>query len=122
MSLLFDTGFLTGEVAEIEDAGTTHSAMFVDINLLDKRAGEGENTFHSDTVGDFADSKGLSGSASTTLQDNALEVLDTFFVTFFDLVVDGDGVASFELGELLALDKVLDVLHYFVLTHDCRFF
>ena len=111
MSLLFDTCFLTSEIAQVEDAGTAHSTTLVDINLLDKRAGEGENAFHSDAVGDLADSKGLSGSASAALQDNALEVLDTFFVTFLDFVVDGDGVASFELGEFLALDKVLDVLH-----------
>ena len=113
-AFLFDSGFLTGEVAQIEDAGTAHSTTLVDINLLDKRAGEGENTLHADTVRDLADSKGLSSSASTALQHNALEVLDSFFVTFFNLIVDGDGVTRLELGELLALDKVLDKLHYFI--------
>lgn len=117
-SLLFDTGFLTGEVAQVEDAGTAHSTMFVDIDLLDERAGEGENTLHSDTVRNLTDSKGFSGSASATLQNNALEVLDSFFVTFFDFIVYRDGVAGFELGELLALGKGLDKLHYFILSHD----
>jgi hypothetical protein len=32
--------------------------------------------------------------------------------------MDGDGVASFELGELLALDKGLNELHYLIFSHD----
>ena len=118
VSLLFDTGFLTGEVAQVEDAGVAHSTVLVDINLLDERAGDGEDTLHTHAVGDLADSKGLGSSASAALQDNALEVLDSLFVTFFNLVMDGDGVASFELGELLAFDKVLDKLHQFIFSHD----
>ena len=69
VSLLFDTGFLTGEVAEVEDAGTTHSTMLVDINLLDERASEGEDALHSDAVSDLADSKGFGSTASTALKE-----------------------------------------------------
>ena len=111
MSLLFDTSFLTGEIAQIEDTGTTHSTMLVDINLLNERASEGEDTLHADAVSNLADSKGFGSSASTALQHNALEVLDSLFVTFLNLIMDGDGIASLELGELLALDKVLHILH-----------
>ena len=108
---LLDTGFLTGEIAQIEDAGAAHSTVLVDVDLLDERTGNGEDTFHTDAVRDLADSKGLSSSASTALQDNALEVLDTFFVSFLNLVMDSDGIASLELGELLALDQILYKLH-----------
>lgn len=118
VSFLFDTGFLTGEVAQVEDAGAAHGTVLVDINLLDERAGDGEDTLHTHAVGDLADSKGLGCSASAALKDNALEVLDSLFVTFFNLVMDGDGVASFELGELLALDKGLNELHYLIFSHD----
>ena len=111
VSLLFDTGFLTGEVAQIEDTGTAHSTTLVDVDLLDERAGEGEYALHSDAVRDLADSKGLSSSASTALKNNALEVLDSLFVAFLNLVMDSDGIASLELGELLALHQVLYVLH-----------
>ena len=117
VAFLFDTGFLTGEVAQVEDAGTAHSTTLVDINLLNERAGKGEDTLHSYAVRDLADSKGLSSSASAALQDNALEVLDSLFVTFFNFLMDSDGIASLELGELLALDKVLDKLHYFIFSH-----
>ena len=108
---LLDTGFLTGEIAQIEDAGAAHSTVLVDVDLLDERTGNGEDTFHTDAVRNLADSKGLSSSASTALQDNALEVLDTFFVSFLNLVMDSDGIASLEFGELLALDQILYKLH-----------
>ena len=109
--LLLDTGFLTGEITQIEDAGAAHGTVLVDINLLDKRTGEGEDTLHSDAIGDLADSKGFSSSASTALQHNALEVLDSLFVSFLNLVMDSDGIASLEFGELLALDQILYKLH-----------
>ena len=107
MSLLFDTGFLTGEVAEVEDAGTTHSTMLVDINLLDERASEGEDALHSDAVSDLADSKGFGSTASTALKDNALEVLDSLLVTFFNLVMDSDGIASLECARPNSLQIAL---------------
>ena len=111
MSLLFNTGFLTGQITEIENTGTAHSTMFVDIYLLDERACEGEDTLHTYAIGNLTDSKGFSSTTSTTLQDNALEVLDSLFVTFFNLVMDGNRIASLELGELFAFDQVLYVLH-----------
>ena len=118
VATLFDTGFLTGKVAQVEDTGTAHSTTLVDIYLLNKRTGKREDTFHAHAVRNLADSKGLSCSASTALQHNALEVLDSLFVTLFDLVVNRDGIASLKLGKLLALDKGLDKLHYFILSHD----
>ena len=117
-AFLFDTGFLTGEVAQVEDAGAAHGTVLVDIDLLDERTGDGENTLHADAIRDLADSKGLGSSTSAALQHNALEVLDSLFVTFFNLVMDGDGIASLELGELLALDKGLNELHYLIFSHD----
>ena len=84
MSFLFDTSFLTGKIAEIEDSSSADGATLVDIDLFDERRRDGENSFHTDTVGDLTNSKGFSGTASGALKHNALEVLDTFFVTFFD--------------------------------------
>ena len=60
MSLLFDTGFLTGEITEIEDSSSADGATLVDVDLLDERAADGEDTLHTYAVGDFTDSKGLS--------------------------------------------------------------
>ena len=105
-SSFLDTGFLTGEITQVEDTGTTHGTTLVDVDLLDEGAADGEDTFHANAVGNLADSKGLSSSSTTALYHNALEVLDTFFVSFTDFIVNSDGIASFELGESFALDLV----------------
>ena len=117
-SSLFNTGFLTGEIAQIEDSCTAYSATLVNINLLDKRAADGEYTLHTNAVGNLTDSKGLSRTASAALQYNALEVLDTFFVSFFNLVMNRDGIASLELGELFTLNQILFILLKFSFSHD----
>ncbi len=111
MSFLFDTSFLTCKITEVEDAGATHSTVLVDIDLLNERAGEGEYTFYAYAVSNLTDSKGFGTSASAALQDNALEVLDTLFVSFTDFVVDSNCVACFELGEILTFHEIFDVLH-----------
>ena len=121
MSFLFDTSFLTGKIAEIEDSSSADGATLVDIDLFDERRRDGENSFHTDTVGDLTNSKGFSGTASGALKHNALEVLDTFFVTFFDFVMDSDGIASLEFGELFTLDQILYILHQFSFSHDIKF-
>ena len=108
--LLLDTGFLTCEVAQVEDAGTAHCTVLVDVYLLNERGRDREYALHAHAIGNLTNSKGLGGSASATLQHNALEVLDTFFVTFFDFIVNRDGVASLEFGELFAFYQILYVL------------
>ena len=109
-SFLFNTGFLTGEITKIEDSGTANSTMFVNFNLVDERTADGEDTFYTNAVGNLTDSKGLSRSTSTALQNNALEILDTLFVSFFNFIVDSDGIASLEFGELFTFDQILYIL------------
>jgi len=111
VSFLFDTSFLTGKIAEIEDSSSADGATLVDIDLFDERRRDGENSFHTDTVGDLTNSKGFSGTASGALKNNALEVLDTFFVTFFDFIMDSDGISGLKFGERLALDQIFYILH-----------
>ena len=106
-SSFFDTSFLTSEITQVEDTSTTNGTTLVDVDLLDEGAGNGEDSLHAYAVGNLAYSKGFSSSATTTLDNNALEVLDTFFVSFTDFIMNGDGIASAELGEFFALDLVL---------------
>ena len=84
--------------------------MFVNFNLVDERTADGEDTFYTNAVGNLTDSKGLSRSTSTALQNNALEILDTLFVSFFNFIVDSDGIASLEFGELFTFDQILYIL------------
>ncbi len=55
--------------------------------------------------------EGSRGTAARTLQDNALELLDTFLVTFPDLVTYGYGVARLESRQLVAFCERVNKLH-----------
>ena len=105
-SSFLDTGFLTGEITQVEDTSATYSAVLVDINLLDEGAGDGEDTLYANAIGNLTNSKGFGGTRTTTLDNNALEVLDTLFVSFTDFIVNSNGIASAEFGEFFAFDLV----------------
>lgn len=108
---LFNTSLLTGKFTEVEDAGSANGTIFVNIDLLDEGRCDREDTLYTNSVGNLTDSKGFSYSTSTALDNNALEILDTFFVSFFDFIVDSDGIASLEFGELFKFDQILYELH-----------
>lgn len=117
-SSLSDAGFFTCKVAEIEDSGSAYGTALVDIDLLDERGSEGENSFHTDAVGNLTNSKGFSRTTSGTLKNDTLEILDTLFVAFLDFIMDSDGISGLEFGERFALDQTLYELHDFCFSHD----
>lgn len=114
-SALFDTGFLAGEVAEVENAGATHDTALVDLDFCNHRGGEGEDSLHTNAAGDLSHREGLGGAGAVDLQDHTLELLDTLLGAFHDSIGNGDGVTGFEFGEFLFRNEiVLYVLNQFL--------
>ena len=114
-SALFDTGFLAGEVAEVENAGATHNTALVDLDVSNHRGGEGEDSLHANAAGDLSHGESLGGAGAVDLQDHALELLDTLLGAFHDSIGNGDGVTGFEFGEFLFRNEiVLYVLNQFL--------
>ena len=95
--LFLNPGLLTGQVAEVEDASPADFTNFVHLDRIDERGLDGEDSFHSDTAGHFADreSPGVGGSAGE-LNHGASELLESLLVTFLDSVSHGDGVTGLE--------------------------
>ena len=109
-----DTGFLAGEVAEVEDACPADFTNLVDFNLVNERALVREDPFDTDAVGYLADGKGPCVRGSTAnLDDYTAEILEPVLVSFFDPVGDGDGVTGleFRIGGCFVLREGL--LHQF---------
>lgn len=74
-----------------------------------------EYLFNTDTVSDLSYSKGFSDAAAFFSDYNAVEKLNSFSVTFFDLVVNNDSVTDFELRDLslqLLVNKSLNLIHF----------
>ena len=116
---LFDTGLLTGEVAEVEYAGPADLTYLVDLYFVDERALVRENPLNADAVGYLADSErpGVRGG-SANLDDHAAEVLQSVFISFFNPVGYGDGITGLEcrIGGRLVLRE--GFLHQFNQIHS----
>ena len=65
---------------------------------------------HADAAGRLADREGLTVSAALSLQNDALENLDTLTVAFLDLAVDANRVADVKLRNALLQLSVLNLL------------
>ena len=99
---LFDTSLLAGEGAEVVELCAAHFAVLVHDDRVDERRLYGENTLHTDVVAHLAHSEALLAAFTIDADNHAAVLLDTLFVTLFDAVSHGDGVAGTELRELLA--------------------
>ena len=109
--LLLDSGLLTREVAEVEDAGPADLTDLVQFNAVDRGRLIREDSLDSDTAGNFADGKSPGERILTLdLDDDTSEFLKSLFVTFLDLIGNGDGVTGLELrifSNFLVLERLL---------------
>ena len=104
-----DASLLTGEVTQVIKLGATNLAVLVDSDRVDKRRLDGEDTLHADIVAHLANGETLLVTLTGDADYNSTELLDTFLVTFFDAVSNGDGVARAE------------GLEFFLLSGKCLF-
>lgn len=102
-SLFFDFGFLSGEFAEVENAGLTHFSVAQYLKGLDVRGVHREDTFHTHVAGHFAHGERFGHAVAFDLDNNAFERLDTLFVSLDDAVVHIDGVASVEFRDFRSI-------------------
>ena len=97
---ILDTGRLAGELAHVEDASATHGTLAHDLDRGDARRMHREDAFDGNLAAELANGEHRGDAAAANLDDNALEGLNTFLVTFDDLVIDLDRVARAELWEV----------------------
>ena len=99
-SFLLNAGLLTGEVAEVEDAGSADLTDLVDFDAVNEGGSEGENPLNTDSAGNLADRKGPGILIlSLNLDNDASELLKTFLIAFLDFIGYGDGITGLELRE-----------------------
>jgi len=98
--LFLDAGFLSGEAAEVENPCPAHLSPLVDLNLFDKGGGNGKDTFHADVSGHLPDGKGFRIYRASSLDHHTTKLLDPLLVSFLDFIVDGNGIAGFELRKI----------------------
>ncbi len=94
LETLLETGALASTFTQEVQAGTAHFVVAFNHQLGDARGIGQEGTFHADTIaGNPADGEAGAIAAAANVEDDALEFLDSLAVTFFDFVVNGNGIA-----------------------------
>lgn len=109
---LANTGSLATTTTEIVQARTTHATSCYHLDFLGAWVVQGKSFFDADTVGDFADGIGGVHGATLTLDNDALENLDTLLIAFDNPNVDLDGIAGAEIRMIDAHLLLIDSFDY----------
>lgn len=97
---LLDSSSLTLTASQVEQSSSSHFTFSQQFDFLDGRRKDRENSFHTNTIGDFSYCESLTvGVRVFSLDYSSLELLDTLFVTFSDSYVHVDGISSLERRE-----------------------
>ena len=124
-ALLLDAGLLAGQVAQVVDACAAYDTDLVDLDLVDVRRVEGEDTLHAHAVRNLADREHLGLARAFDLDNHTAEALHALLVSLDDLVGDGDRVTGLErrhVGVRLGPHLLVDELDDCVFVHCCNNF
>ena len=104
---LLDTGLLAGEGAEVVQFCAANLTVLVDSDRVNERRFDGEDALNADVVAHLTHGEALFGAFARNADNDTAILLDTLFVTLFDAVSYGDGVAGAEFRMLLARGECL---------------
>src|SRR5450830_486667 len=94
LEALLKSGALASAFAQEVQAGTAHFVVAFNNKLGDAGGIGQEGTFHADAIaGNPADCEAGAVAAAANVEDDTLEFLDSLAVTFFNLIVNGNGIA-----------------------------
>ena len=99
-SSFFDAGFFAGKSAQVVQFCTTYFTAFVYDDFFDERRFDGEDSLNTDVAGHFTNRETFFVTVTRDTDYVSAELLDTFFVTFFDTVRNGNRITATESGML----------------------
>ena len=101
LELLLEAGALTAAIAEEVQTAAANLAVAFHNNLVDAGGAGQESTFNADTVGrDTADGESGIRTVVMSVENDTLEFLNTFTVTFLDLYMNGDLVTGEQIRDI----------------------
>ena len=106
-----DLGLLAAQSAQVVDARLANLALLVEFDVLNHGGGNRETSFHTDVVGNLADGESAGLALAAALQDDALELLQTLFLSFDNLVGHRDGVTCLELRKIFYNNLIFNELN-----------
>ena len=122
-ALLLDAGLLAGQVAQVVDACAAYDTDLVDLDLVDVRRVEGEDTLHAHAARNLTDREHLGLARTLDLDNYAAETLHALLATLDDFVGYGDRVTGLErrnIGIRLCPHLLVYELDDCVFVHCCN--
>jgi len=117
LSALLDAGGFAAQLAQVVELRALYLAEARHFDLVDARAVDWENPFHTHPAGNLADDEVLAEPAVLAAYDYSLEDLYALAVALFYLDVDFHRVARAELRQLILFTKTLFNQSYTWIDH-----
>lgn len=95
-AFFLDTGTLTAALTQVVQFGAAYLTRLVQHDRIDVGRQDREQTLHTNTIRDLTHCERCSCTISLLFDNISTETLDTLFTTFYNLVVNGNIVTSFE--------------------------
>src|ERR1700733_7052495 len=93
---LFNPGTLATSFTKEIQFGTAYFTCFTQDNGLNIRRGKRESSLHSHAVRYFPYGKALCKASALPFNHISTKTLDTFFATFYDLIINGYVITRFK--------------------------
>jgi hypothetical protein len=106
-----NTRLLAPERTEVVEASAANATLRLDLDLHYAWAVGREDTLNPDAVADLANGVGASNTIIVAANTDALEELNSLFLTLDDADVNAQRVAGPEVREVAAHFALLDLLH-----------
>lgn len=114
---LFDTGCFAAKVAKIIKLSTANLTATNNVDVIDDRCVQREDTFDAYAEADLSHGYRLADAAMFASNANALERLQAFLCAFFDPDVNAKRIARLKCGNVLfklSLFDYIQSIHFIV--------
>ena len=120
LAFFLNTSAFTAPFALEIQLGAADAANFMKFDGFDIGGEQGKGPFHAYAVGYLPNGEGSRMACTLALDHVAFESLDTLFVPFQDLIIDGDIITGFKLRKF-DLSGQLFVYKCYSGVHDSNF-
>jgi len=97
-------------LAQVVETCATDLAAAKDLELLDSRRVEREDSLDADAVRDLADCESCAAAAAVDFNYYAFKGLKTFFFTFDNFALEAHSVADMDLGQVFTQTSLFELL------------
>ncbi len=102
LDLFFDTCRFTLTTFHVVKLRSSYFTLFHNLDLIDRRRDNWEDTLNTYSIGYFSNSEGLTVASAPALNYSTLKLLNALFVSFLDFYVNVDSITRVKVRQVFA--------------------